>query len=154
MTRLIGIDHGSRRIGLAVGDTETGIAFGRAAVLRTNERDDLVAIATLAGDEAVDRFVIGLPLLEDGREGAQAGAARRFAARLAQQSALPVDLVDERYSSWQARTDLITAGRRARRASGELDSAAARVILQQYLDDLADRGRAGADPPPTPEEPA
>lgn len=154
MTRLIGIDHGERRIGLAVGDTETGMAFARPAHRRTNERADLEILAALAAAETADGFVVGLPLLEDGSEGAQAARARAFAERLATHSQRPVACTDERYTSWQARTDLDAAGRRPSRASGEVDSAAARLILQQYLDDLAGRGHAGSDPHPITEEPA
>lgn len=154
MSRLIGVDHGSRRIGLALGDVETGMAFARPAHRRTNERDDLAALVALADTEGAERFVIGLPLLEDGSEGAQAARARAFGERLASLSERPVVYSDERYTSWQARTDLAAIGRRPSRGSGELDSVAARLILQQYLDDLAGRGHAGSDPHPITEEPA
>ena len=154
MRRLIGVDHGTRRIGLAVGDTETGLAFARPALRRTNEAADLAAIAALARAEGADGYVIGLPLLEDGRHGAQARRAVTFADRLAEASGLPVLQVDERFTSWQAGNDLAGAGRRPDRRTGELDSAAARLILQQCLDDLAGRGRAGSDPVPITEEPA
>lgn len=154
MTRLIGIDHGARRIGLAVADTETGMAFARPALRRTSRAADLARLARMADEEAADGFVIGLPLLEDGAEGAQAAAARAFGEALATVSGRRVTYVDERWTSWQAGTDLAAAGRRPTRASGELDSAAARVILQQCLDDLAGRGRAGSDPPTRDEEPA
>ena len=154
MTRLIGVDHGSRRIGLAVGDTKTGLAFARHAHRRTNEAADLAALAALAASEGADGWVVGLPLLEDGRRGEQARRAATFADRLAQASGRPVIQVDERFTSWQAGSDLAEAGRRPDRRSGELDSAAARLILQQCLDDLAGRGRAGTDPVPTTEEPA
>lgn len=140
MSRLIGLDHGSRRIGVAIGDMETRLAFARPALPRRNQAADLAALTRLADEEAADRFVIGLPLLEDGSEGAQAAAARTFGALLGEASGRPVAFSDERWTSWQARADLQAAGRRATRASGELDSAAARLILQQYLDAL--------DPPP------
>lgn len=154
MTRLIGIDHGARRIGLAVADTETGMAFARPALRRSNEGADLERLARMAAEEAAEGFVIGLPLLEDGSEGAQAAAARHFGERLRAASGRPVTFVDERWTSWQASADLAAAGRRPTRAGGELDSAAARLILQQCLDDLAGRGRAGSDPPTRDEEPA
>jgi putative holliday junction resolvase len=154
VTRLVGIDHGARRIGLAVGDTETGMAFARG-VLRTRRRaaaiDELVR---LASSEGAERFVLGLPLHADGSEGDQAAAAREFGLALAQASNLPVSLVDERLTSWQAGEELSAAGRHPGRRSGELDAAAARLILQQYLDDLAGRGSAGIHPTPDSEEPA
>lgn len=133
MSRLIGLDHGSRRIGVAVGDTETGMAFARPAIIRRNLVADLAAIRAVVGADAAETVVIGLPLATDGSEGAQAASARRFGEQLAAAGML-VAYEDERLSSWQAGERLAEAGRAPRRASGELDSAAARVILQQYLD--------------------
>lgn len=130
--RLIGLDHGSRRIGLAIGDTETRLAFARPALQRTNERADLWAIRQLAEEEGAETVVLGLPRNMDGSEGPQAAAARDFGEQLAA-IGLVVAYQDERLSSWQAVEQL--GPRRGRdRRSGELDSAAARVILQEYLD--------------------
>ncbi|HSK92577.1 MAG TPA: Holliday junction resolvase RuvX [Candidatus Angelobacter sp.] len=133
MTRIIALDHGSRRIGVAVGDTETGMAFTRPALQRRNEERDLAVIGELCASEAADLIIIGLPLNMDGSEGEQAAAARAFGDRL-RGIGLAVVHEDERLSSWEAGERLAQAGRRARRGSGELDSTAARVILQQYLD--------------------
>ena len=133
MSRLIGLDHGSRRIGVAVGDTETGMAFARAAILRRNLDTDLVAIETLADVESAELVVIGLPLNMDGTEGDEAASARTFGERLVARG-MRIAYEDERLSSWEAGERLIEAGRRPRRESGELDSTAARLILQQYLD--------------------
>lgn len=136
MTRVIGIDHGSRRIGLAVGDTATGMAFARPALRRRNLALDLDTIAVLARDEEAELVVVGLPRNMDGSEGPQAAAARDFGERLAA-IGLRVAYVDERLTSWQAAEQLADEGRRVRRRSGEIDSAAARLILQEYLDALA-----------------
>lgn len=133
MTRVIGIDHGSRRIGLAVGDTATGMAFARPALRRRNLALDLDTIAVLARDEEAELVVVGLPRNMDGSEGPQAAAARDFGERLAA-IGLRVAYVDERLTSWQAAEQLADEGRRVRRRSGEIDSAAARLILQEYLD--------------------
>ena len=78
-------------------------------------------------------MVLGLPLNMDGSEGGQAAAARAFAERLTERG-LRVAFTDERLSSWEAGERLRADGRRPRRETGELDSAAARLILQQYLD--------------------
>jgi putative Holliday junction resolvase len=137
--RLIGLDHGSRRIGVAIGDTETGLAFARPALMRTSERADVRAIGQLVQDEGAEVVVLGLPRSMDGSEGSQAAAARDFGEQLAA-IGLVVAYQDERLSTWQAVEQL--GPRRGRdRRSGELDSAAARVILQEYLD-------AGARPRP------
>lgn len=133
MRRIVGVDHGSRRIGLAVGDTETGMAFARPALQRRSVIVDLDTIAALARDEDASLVVIGLPRNMDGSEGPQAAAARDFGERLAA-IGLQVAYVDERLTSWQAAEQLADEGRRVRRRSGELDSAAARLILQEYLD--------------------
>ena len=133
MTRVIGLDHGRRRIGLAVGDTENGLAFARPALIRRSLVLDLDTISALARDEDAELVVLGLPRNMDGSEGPQAAAARDFGQRLAA-IGLRVAYVDERLTSWQAAEQLADEGRRVRRRSGELDSAAARLILQEYLD--------------------
>lgn len=140
MTRLLGLDHGTRRIGVAIGDTETGMAFAREAIRRRRLDDDLALVTDLCTTEAVDGVVIGLPLNLDGSEGPQAELVRAFGQRLAA-IGLAVDYEDERLSTWEAGERLTAAGRRFRRGSGELDSTAARLILQQYLDTRHGPGR-------------
>ena len=130
---MIGLDHGSRRIGIAVGDDETGRAFPRPALLRRNVAADLQQISVLAGAEGTKRVVVGLPRNMDGSEGAQARAARAFGAELAG-IGLEVVFVDEQLTSWQAAEHLAAAGRHPKRSSGEQDSAAACLILQEWLD--------------------
>ncbi|MGZ8512470.1 MAG: Holliday junction resolvase RuvX [Candidatus Limnocylindria bacterium] len=133
MTRIIGLDHGSRRIGVAVGDTETGIAFARPAVRTRSSAAAAEAVRRLADDEHATTVVIGLPYLTDGSEGQQAALVRAFGERL-RRIGLDVAYEDERLSSWAAGQGLAEGGRRPSRESGEIDSAAARLILQQYLD--------------------
>lgn len=133
MSAVIGLDHGSRRIGVAVGSEETGQAFARPALHRRNRSADLEQIATLAKAEGTTRVVLGLPRNMDGGEGPQAAAARAFGVELAA-IGLEVVFVDERLTSWEAGERLVAEGRRPSRASGERDSAAARLILQDYLD--------------------
>lgn len=133
MTRLIALDHGTRRIGVAVGDTETGMAFARAAIKRRNLDHDLALIGELCAGEEVARIVVGLPLNMDGSEGEQAAAARSFGEAL-ERIGLEVVFADERLTTWEAGERLAETGRRVRRGTGELDSTAARLILQQYLD--------------------
>ena len=131
--RLIGLDHGAKRIGVAVGDTETGMAFARPAIKRRSLDHDLALIHELCTTEGATAVVIGLPLLLDGNEGAQAAVARAFGERLAG-IGLQVAYEDERLTSWEAERESASQGRRPKRESGEIDSAAARLILQQYLD--------------------
>jgi putative holliday junction resolvase len=133
VSTIIGLDHGARRIGVAVGDTETGMAFARPAIHRRSLAVDLHEVEQLAWAEGAQLIVVGLPLNMDGSEGDQAMAARTFGGGLAE-NGLRVAYEDERLSSWEAGERLRADGRRPRRGSGELDSAAARLILQQYLD--------------------
>jgi putative Holliday junction resolvase len=133
VSAVIGLDHGRRRIGVAVGSEETGLAFARPALQRRNLAADLDQIAALAHAEDAGQVVLGLPHNMDGSEGSQAAAARSFGQQLAA-IGLEVAFVDERLTSWQAGEDLAAADRRPTRASGEKDSAAARVILQECLD--------------------
>lgn len=135
MTRILAIDHGSRRIGIAIADTETRMAFARPALRRRGGESDIIALAELARGEEAGLLVVGLPMNMDGSEGSQAAAARAFGTRLAALG-LRVVYADERLSSWEAGVRLAEAGDRPTRRSGELDSAAARLILQQYLDAL------------------
>lgn len=129
MSRFIGLDHGSRRVGVAVGDSGTGLAFARPAL----RAPDPAAVAAIAQAEGADAVILGLPRNMDGSEGAQAATVRRFGDRLVAMG-LSVIYHDERLSSWEAGRQLDAAGRQADRRSGEIDSAAARVILQDYLD--------------------
>jgi putative Holliday junction resolvase len=133
VSAVIGLDHGSRRIGIAVADEETGQAFARPALRRRSLASDLDQIATLAKAEGAARIVLGLPRNMDGSEGPQAAAARAFGAQLGD-IGLEVVFVDERLTSWEAGERLTAAGRRPSRGSGEKDSAAARLILQEWLD--------------------
>jgi putative holliday junction resolvase len=130
---VIGLDHGSRRIGIAVGSEETGQAFPRPALMRRSVTKDLERIAAMARAEDTTHVVVGLPRNMDGSEGAQASAARAFGAELSA-IGLEVDFVDEQLTSWQAGDRLAAAGRRPERRTGEKDSAAACLILQEWLD--------------------
>jgi putative Holliday junction resolvase len=133
MSRFVGLDHGSRRLGVAVGDSETGMAFARPAIRRRGGAADLEAVASLVTSEGAELVVLGLPRNMDGSEGPQAAAARAFGDRLVE-IGLEVAYVDERLTSWEAGERLGARGVRPSRQSGELDSAAARLILQEYLD--------------------
>lgn len=133
MSTVIGLDHGSRRIGVAVADERTSLAFARPALLRRSLASDIEQLTELARTEGATTVVVGLPRNMDGSEGAQAAAARDFGAQLSA-TGLEVVFVDEQLTSWQAGEELAAAGRRPGRASGEKDSAAARLILQEWLD--------------------
>ena len=132
MSRVIALDHGTRRIGVAVADTETGQAFSRPAI-RTARGGDIGPVVAFARAERAAHVIVGLPRNMDGSEGPQAEAARRFGDHLAE-AGLKVVYVDERLTSWEAGERFAAAGERPQRKRGDIDSAAARLILQDYLD--------------------
>ena len=132
MSRVISFDHGTRRIGVAVADTEIGQAFSRPAI-KTARGGDIGPFVAFARAERAAHVIVGLPRNMDGSEGLQAGAARRFGDELAE-AGLKVVYVDERLTSWEAGEQFAAAGERPQRKRGDIDSAAARLILQDYLD--------------------
>jgi putative holliday junction resolvase len=140
--RLVAFDPGARRVGVAVADSELGIAFPRPA-LRVRGIRDLSSLVQLARSEGAERVILGLARNMDGSEGPQAAAAREMAAAL-EEAGLSVELVDERLTSWEAGERLAGEGRRPKRATGDLDSAAARLILQDYVDTRRNPERHGA----------
>ena len=140
MARWLGIDHGTRRIGLAVGDAEGGVTSPLEQLLLPNEglTDLVLGLVDQYGAEGV---VVGWPLNDDGSEGPQGRLARQFAARLAETTGLDVRLWDERLSSFEA--DVRLRGRLTRRQKKRRhDSVAAAVFLEDFLA----RGGAGAAP--------
>ncbi len=131
--RFLGIDHGTRRIGLAFGD-ELGVATPLPALIDAADGKRWAALVALVRERRITEFVVGLPLNMDDSEGGKAREVRAFAARLTAEFALPVHLVDERLTSYEAEATIAKAKRRAVRASGLIDSRAATIILQDYLD--------------------
>ena len=132
---VLGIDFGSRRLGLAISDDEQRIALPLAPVESRGAEADLEHLRTLVEERGVERIVVGLPLALDGSRGAQAEATERFAETLRRELGLPVDLLDERFSSREAERALEAGGRRGRKKKkAVIDSVAAAVTLRTYLD--------------------
>jgi putative holliday junction resolvase len=132
--RTLGVDLGRVRIGLALADEVLHTARPLQTLVRRGEGADLAAIAALARDYEVTRAVLGLPLNMDGTEGASARLARAFLPRLAEALGVPVELHDERLSSFEAETRLREQGFSSKEARGMVDAEAAAVILQGWLD--------------------
>jgi putative Holliday junction resolvase len=132
--RLLGLDLGTRRIGVAVSDELGLLAHGLTVVTRHGGQRDLDAIAQLAHEEEVVGVVIGLPLNMNGSEGAAAARTRRFVATLAERIKLPVYLWDERLTTWEAEEIIKDASVRKRKRKQLVDKIAATLILQSYLD--------------------
>jgi putative holliday junction resolvase len=130
----LGVDLGRVRIGLAVADDLLGVARPLRTITRRGEREDLEAIAALARDYEVARAVLGLPLNMDGSEGPSARLSRAFQPRLAAALGVPVELFDERLSSFEAETRLRDRGVSSKDRRAMVDAEAAAVILQGWLD--------------------
>ena len=126
---LLGFDFGRIRIGVAVGQSVTGSAQALETVSCKDYKPDWSCIARLIRTWRPNRLVVGLPLKTDGTEQEMTEAARRFRRQLAGRYAMPVDLVDERLSSREARSLLRESGR----PHANADPLAAKLILESWL---------------------
>lgn len=132
--RVLAIDYGKSRIGLAVSDELGILAHPRPFVPARPPQRALRRIAALAKSEQVGQLVLGLPLNMDGSEGAAAVRVRAFARELERATGLPVDLEDERLTTVEATARLRDAGVKGRDVRAKIDSASAAVFLQAWLD--------------------
>lgn len=134
MARIVAVDYGTKRVGLALADPLRLFAQPYGTF---SPRDAVAALGALHASEGVETVVIGWPLTEDGEEGEATRRVEQYIRRL--QKALPgISVVrwDERYTSELAKEHLNAAGgsRKRRREKGRVDTAAAGLILQEYLD--------------------
>ena len=134
MSRVVGIDLGSRRIGVAVSDGLGLTAQPHATIQRHGGARDLQAIADVVAAHEADRVVLGLPLDPEGNEGAAAKSARAFAERLRAALPVPVEMIDESFSTVEAEAVLLEADLSRARRRQVVDRVAAAVILQRWLD--------------------
>jgi len=143
--RILGIDLGSKRIGLAVSDEQGVIAFPAGVLESRGRKRNLSALRALIVERSIEQAVVGLPLHLDGRRGPEAEEATRFAADLARTANIPVEMLDERWTSMEAERLLEQAPRRGkqnRRSEGKVDEMAASIILRTYLDQRSHDARA------------
>jgi putative Holliday junction resolvase len=134
---LIGLDLGTKTIGVAVSDPDRKLATAVETIARTAFTGDAQRVLALAAERSVVGFVLGLPLNMDGSEGPRAQSTRAFARNFAKLTELPIALWDERLSTVAVERDLIAANvSRAKRAA-VIDQHAAIFILQGALDRLA-----------------
>ena len=135
---ILSVDFGFKRIGIASGDTLTRTAHPRTTISNGPHGPDWPALDRILVDTRPARIAVGEPYNADGSESPLTGAARRFATDLARRSGLPVDLVDERWSSQDAEERLRqerASGDRKRRVTKEaIDAAAAAVILERWFE--------------------
>jgi putative holliday junction resolvase len=138
--RLLGLDVGTKTIGMALSDTRLVIATPFDTIRRTRFRDDLVRIRQEVAKHGVGGIVVGLPLVLAGGEGPRAQGVRQFAKNLLAQLDLPLTFWDERLSTAAVERGMIEADITRKRRAQIVDRAAAAYILQGLLDRLARSG--------------
>ncbi len=134
MKTILGVDYGSKRIGLAVSDGLSITAQGLDTLERTDTEEDITVLADLVSRRGIEEIVVGNPLNLDGSEGQAAEEAGKFADLLRERCGVPVRLWDERLSTAQAERAMLDAdvSRRIRKKSR--DRMAAQLILQSFMD--------------------
>ena len=137
--RILAIDFGEKRIGLAISDREARFALPLETLTRTTDREAIRRLVDLCRREGVDRIVVGHPRGRYGVAGEAAERAAGFAAKLARESNLPYELIDETLTSVEAERRLRDAGLDPRRHRGRVDAIAAQILLEEAL------GRQGAE---------
>lgn len=132
--RILALDVGQVRIGLAVADIDANMAFGRGYINRTKLKEDLKKIKNIYEAENSKLIVVGLPLRSDGQNSKQTQRVRAF-ARILENEGYNVVFEDERFSSKMAKQALIASGlsKKKRKEKGLIDEEAAKIILENYL---------------------
>jgi putative holliday junction resolvase len=135
--RILALDVGGKRIGLAMSDPLGITAQGLPNLVRKNKRTDLEALARLAAEQEVRLFLVGNPLHMSGDAGRQAGWVREFADALTEYTRLPVQLWDERLTTVEAARVLRSSGIGIEKRARAIDRLSAVILLQSYLDSFA-----------------
>jgi putative holliday junction resolvase len=135
-SRILALDYGRKRIGVALSD-ELGLTAQPLLILtRKNRRADLSRLRSICADHGVARILVGHPVHITGEAGEMADEAAAFAARIGKDLKIEVELADERLTSWEAEQTMAEQGNMSRRKknSGHLDDVAAAILLREYLD--------------------
>src|SRR5215218_1450248 len=133
---LVGLDLGTKTIGVAVSDPDRRLATGIETIQRTAFKVDAARLLAIAAERKAVGFVLGLPINMDGTEGPRAQSSRAFARNLARLTALPIGLWDERLSTAAVERELIAADASRKKRAAVIDQHAAAYILQGALDRL------------------
>jgi putative Holliday junction resolvase len=132
--RILAVDHGEKRIGLALSDPTGTIANPLTVIKHISRAVDAAQVAAIAAENEAGLIVIGQSFDEGGQPNLAGRRAARFADALLEQTNLPVELWDESFSTQKARAARIEMGLSRKQRGGHLDEIAATVILQSYLD--------------------
>jgi len=152
--RLLGVDYGTRRVGLAISTLDQKIASPLSTYERCQEQQDRRYFRTLMEEYQVRGIVLGLPIHVNGAEGSKAWESRQYGKWLAQLTGLPIDFWDERFTSAVAEDFMLAANLTRQQRKKRVDKIAAQIILQSFLDRRqAVRHRENQDEEPTSEIP-
>jgi len=132
--RILGVDPGSKRVGVAVSDPTATIAQALITIPAEPARTLATRLAQIARTHEAERIVVGLPRRLDGTRGPEAAAAEALASSIRKASGLPVELVDERLSTVAAERSLVEGGMRREKRRLTVDRVAAALMLQAHLD--------------------
>ncbi|MEW5939580.1 MAG: Holliday junction resolvase RuvX [Chloroflexota bacterium] len=133
--RILAVDHGEKRIGLALSDETATIASPLTVIEHAARAADAAQVAALAAEHGASLIVVGQSFDEEGRPNAAGRAAARFAEALRAQTSLPVEMWDESNSTQIARASRVELGVPRKKRAGHQDALAAAVILQSYLEE-------------------
>ncbi len=139
--RYLGLDVGSKRVGVAVGNSVTRLASPLATMARATLAQDAAQLARWIREYDAEALVVGLPRNADDSDGAQAALTRAYADALQTHLALPLHYQDERYSTATARRAQQARGLNEKRGRATIDASAAAIILQDFLDALPPLGK-------------
>ena len=131
---MLALDVGEKRVGVALCDETQTLARPLLTLRRASKKEDFARLAAVCREHAIEKVIVGLPQTLRGEAGPQAQRVRRYALELQAALNLPIEFWDERYSSVDAQERLTSSSRKVR-AKGDIDSAAAAIILQEYLDE-------------------
>jgi putative Holliday junction resolvase len=134
VSRVLGLDYGTKRLGLAISDADRSIASPLAVWPRQTPEQEAGCFRQLIRDEGISLLVVGLPVRTTGSEGEKARAARQFGSWLHRVTGLPVVFWDERFTTQDAQQLLGQAGLTRQQRRRRLDMVAAQILLQSYLD--------------------
>ncbi len=132
--RYLALDVGNKRVGVAVGSTEGGIASPLAVIVRRTAEQDAAELGALVREYEVDELIVGLPQNTDGSRGEQVTLTQNYADRIQPLLGLPLQYHDERYSTAAAMQMQRQRGMNEKQGRKSVDAAAAAVILQDFLD--------------------
>ena len=138
--RILAVDHGSKRIGLAISDPTRTIANPLAVIPHTSRIMDAATVAEMATSHEAGLIIVGQSFDESGQPNFEGRRSARFAAALRTQTSVPVILWDEAFTTRSARAARIAMGVSRKKRTGHLDDLAATVLLQSYLDSQSQQG--------------